>query len=110
MKLVMNLCEKLFVLDYGHLIATHPKSLNNMWSKHTWRCSMILSVKNLTVLRRQALKGIASLYRRAKHLHIAGIGTVRERRTTLKAISGLLPKTGDVIFRDKDITTTLAIP
>jgi len=28
MKLVMNLCEKLFVLDHGHLIATgDPKSI-----------------------------------------------------------------------------------
>ncbi|MDI9442245.1 MAG: ABC transporter ATP-binding protein [Firmicutes bacterium] len=30
MKLVMNLCEKLFVLDYGHLIATgDPKSIQS---------------------------------------------------------------------------------
>ncbi|HHT74201.1 MAG TPA: ABC transporter ATP-binding protein [Firmicutes bacterium] len=30
MKLVMNLCEELFVLDYGHLIATgDPKSIQN---------------------------------------------------------------------------------
>ena len=114
MKLVSGICERLTVLNFGHMLAEGPTSevLSNPevikaylgeWGK--FRMSM-LEVKDLQVYYGviQALKGISFEVEQGDVVALIGANGAG-KTTTLHTITGLLPsKAGNITFEGTDIT------
>ena len=107
-RLVMNVCDRVMVLDYGEKIAEGRRRKSRKTrrsSKRTWARRVLLEVKALEVHYGgiRAVKGIDLEVGQGELVCLIGANGAG-KTTTLKAICRLLPSSGKIAYAGSDIT------
>lgn len=105
MSLVMNIAERIYVLDHGHLLAEGtPKEFRIILklSKLTWEVTLMpmLEVKNLSVNYGaiQAVRNVSFQINKGEIVTLIGANGAG-KSTIVKTISGILkPKSGELVY------------